>query len=56
MFLAYLPAASSGQAGAALYHALKAKELPYNGDFELVMPDNFIVWSNIPEKQSSIKY
>jgi ferredoxin/flavodoxin len=40
--------ASSGQAGAALYHALKAKELPYNGDFELVMPDNFIVWSNIP--------
>jgi ferredoxin len=39
---------SSGQAGAALYHALKAKDLPYNGGFEIVMPDNFIVWSTIP--------
>jgi NAD-dependent dihydropyrimidine dehydrogenase PreA subunit/flavodoxin len=39
---------NSGQAGQALRLALKARGLPFDGGFELVMPDNFILWSELP--------
>ncbi len=39
---------SSGQAGQALRLALKARGIPLHGGFELVMPDNFILWSELP--------
>ena len=40
--------ASSGSESAALRVLLEEKSIGYNGSFDLVMPDNFIVWSNIP--------
>ena len=43
--------AGSGDEGAALTMALKNKGIGYNGSFELVMPDNFILWSNLPSEQ-----
>jgi NAD-dependent dihydropyrimidine dehydrogenase PreA subunit/flavodoxin len=39
---------SSGFESAALYTMLKAKGVSFAGSFELVMPDNFIVWANVP--------
>ena len=39
---------SSGQEGAALALALSEKSMSYNGSFDLRMPDNFIVWSDVP--------
>jgi NAD-dependent dihydropyrimidine dehydrogenase PreA subunit/flavodoxin len=41
---------SDGFESAALYAALKAKGVGFNGSFTLVMPDNYIVWSNVPAK------
>lgn len=38
----------SGFESAALYAMLKAKGISFAGSFELVMPDNFIVWSDVP--------
>ncbi|MDD6189062.1 MAG: EFR1 family ferrodoxin [Clostridiales bacterium] len=38
----------TGDEGSALGLALKNKGLGYNGSFDVVMPDNFILWSNIP--------
>lgn len=39
---------NSGNESSALGALLKAKGLPYNGSFDLIMPDNFIIWSEIP--------
>lgn len=39
---------SSGNESAALKTQLSAKSLGFNGSFDLVMPDNFIIWSDIP--------
>jgi ferredoxin/flavodoxin len=39
---------SDGYESAALYTMLKAKGISFAGSFELVMPDNFIVWSDVP--------
>ncbi len=41
----------TGDEGAALGLALKNKGIGYNGSFDVVMPDNFILWSNIPSPQ-----
>jgi ferredoxin len=41
---------SDGFESAALYTALKAKAIGFNGSHTLVMPDNFIVWSDVPQK------
>ena len=41
---------NSGYETAALNAALAAKSIGFNGSFDLVMPDNFIVWSDIPPK------
>ncbi len=38
----------SGDEDAALTQALKAKGIAYNGSFDVVMPDNFILWSSLP--------
>jgi NAD-dependent dihydropyrimidine dehydrogenase PreA subunit/flavodoxin len=48
--------ASDGFESAALYAMLKAKGVSFAGSFELVMPDNFIVWSDVPppEKLNAI--
>ena len=40
--------ASSGSESAALGSLLKEKSVGYNGSYNLVMPDNFIIWSDIP--------
>ncbi|MDR2615184.1 MAG: EFR1 family ferrodoxin [Oscillospiraceae bacterium] len=40
--------ASDGFESAALYTVLKSRGIAFDGSYELVMPDNFIVWSNIP--------
>jgi flavodoxin/ferredoxin len=46
---------SDGFESAALYTALKAKGIGFNGSHALVMPDNFIVWSDIPaDKQLAV--
>jgi ferredoxin len=42
--------ASSEFESAALGAALAAKSIGYNGSYDLVMPDNFIVWSDVPPK------
>jgi len=42
---------SSGYESAALRASLAAKGISFNGSFDIVMPDNFIVWSDIPPKQ-----
>jgi flavodoxin len=39
---------STGHASSALFSMLNAKSIPLNASFDLVMPDNFILWSNIP--------
>jgi NAD-dependent dihydropyrimidine dehydrogenase PreA subunit/flavodoxin len=39
---------SSGFESAALYTMLDAKSIGFNGSFDLVMPDNFIIWSDVP--------
>jgi Pyruvate/2-oxoacid:ferredoxin oxidoreductase delta subunit len=39
---------SSGHESLALETMLKAKSLPFHGSFALVMPDNFILWSELP--------
>jgi NAD-dependent dihydropyrimidine dehydrogenase PreA subunit/flavodoxin len=39
---------SSGNEAAALNAVLKAKGITLNSAFDLVMPDNFIVWSDVP--------
>lgn len=44
--------ASTGDEGAALNLALKNKNLGFNGSFDVVMPDNFIMWSNLPSEES----
>ncbi len=41
---------SSGGESSALYQALKARGISFDGSFDLVMPDNFIVWSQLPEE------
>ena len=41
---------SSGFESAALYTMLKAKGISFAGSFELVMPDNFIIWSEVPSQ------
>ena len=43
--------ASTGEEGAALAHALSQKQIAYNGSFDVVMPDNFILWSSIPSEE-----
>lgn len=40
--------ASSGSESAALNTLLKKKSITFSGSFDIVMPDNFIVWSDIP--------
>lgn len=40
--------AGSGGEGAALAMALKNRGISYNGSFEVVMPDNYILWSEAP--------
>ncbi len=40
--------ASSGHESAALNTLLGAKGIRFEGSFDLVMPDNFIVWSVVP--------
>lgn len=42
---------SDGFESAALYTMLKAKGVSFAGSFELVMPDNFIVWSDLPPRE-----
>jgi ferredoxin/flavodoxin len=42
--------ASTGFESAALYTILKAKGISFAGSFDLVMPDNFIVWSDVPSQ------
>lgn len=39
---------SAGSEAAALHTLLKAKAIQLNGAFDLVMPDNFIIWSDVP--------
>jgi NAD-dependent dihydropyrimidine dehydrogenase PreA subunit len=41
---------NSGFESAALNAALSAKSIGYNGSFDLVMPDNFIIWSDVPSQ------
>jgi len=43
--------ASTGCESAALFTMLKAKGIPFAGSFDLVMPDNFIVWSDVPSQK-----
>lgn len=43
--------AGTGDEGAALGMALKNKGIGYNGSFDVVMPDNFILWSSLPSEQ-----
>jgi NAD-dependent dihydropyrimidine dehydrogenase PreA subunit len=40
---------STGGEGAALNAVLKSKGIDLNGTFDLVMPDNFIIWSDVPQ-------
>ena len=40
--------ASSGNESAALRTLLEKKSIGFNGSFDLVMPDNFIIWSDVP--------
>ena len=42
---------NSGYESAALNYALSLKSISLNASFDLVMPDNFIIWSDIPPKQ-----
>jgi NAD-dependent dihydropyrimidine dehydrogenase PreA subunit/flavodoxin len=39
---------STGSEAAALNAALKSKGIVLNAAFDLVMPDNFIIWSDVP--------
>ncbi|SHI19979.1 hypothetical protein SAMN02745823_03314 [Sporobacter termitidis DSM 10068] len=39
---------SSGSESAALNALLNAKGITFSGSFDLVMPDNFIIWSDVP--------
>lgn len=39
---------STGHESASLNTLLKAKSIRFDGSFDLVMPDNFIVWSDVP--------
>lgn len=39
---------STGSEAAALYTILKSKRITLNNSFDLVMPDNFIIWSDVP--------
>jgi ferredoxin/flavodoxin len=39
---------STGHESAALQALLKEKSMAFHGSFELVMPDNFIIWSDVP--------
>jgi NAD-dependent dihydropyrimidine dehydrogenase PreA subunit/flavodoxin len=39
---------STGFESAALYTMLRAKGISFSGSFDLIMPDNFIVWSDVP--------
>lgn len=39
---------SSGGECAALAAMLKAKSIGFSGSFDIVMPDNFIIWSQLP--------
>jgi ferredoxin/flavodoxin len=39
---------STGQESAALNTMLSAKGISFSGSFDLVMPDNFIIWSDVP--------
>lgn len=43
---------SSGSESAALASMLKTKSIVSSGSFDLVMPDNFIIWSNVPPRQT----
>ena len=42
--------AAAGQECAALRIALEKKGYGFNGGFDIVMPDNYIVWSNVPSE------
>ena len=50
VFGAFTCGAASGGECAALGMALAAKGIGYNGSFDIVMPDNYIVWSNVPSE------
>ncbi len=39
---------SSGNESAALHSMLKSKNIELHSTFDLVMPDNFIIWSDVP--------
>lgn len=43
--------AGTGDEGAALAMALKARGIDFNGSFDVVMPDNFILWSSLPSEE-----
>ena len=43
---------SSGFESAAIRTLLDRRGIHFNGSFDLVMPDNFILWSSLPEKDS----
>jgi NAD-dependent dihydropyrimidine dehydrogenase PreA subunit/flavodoxin len=42
---------SSGSESAALNALLKTMGIRFSGSFDLVMPDNFIVWSDVPSQE-----
>jgi ferredoxin len=42
--------AYTGSESAALYTMLKTKGISFAGSFDLIMPDNFIVWSDVPSQ------
>jgi len=48
VFGAFTCGESSEQECAALRTMLENKGIGFNGSFTIVMPDNFIVWSNVP--------
>lgn len=42
---------NSGSESAALNTMLKEKTISFNGSFDLKMPDNFIIWSDVPSQE-----
>ena len=50
IFGAFTCGAGTGMECAALRVALEKKGYGFNGGFDIVMPDNYIVWSNVPSE------
>jgi ferredoxin len=50
IFGAFTCGAGTGNECAALRLALEEKGYGFNGGFDVVMPDNYIVWSNVPSE------